>query len=55
MKMSIRTAALMSVLSLTAVPMLVAEPMGTDPRPHPKKPAVSMTAVAYTVLAYFGL
>lgn len=56
MKKFIRTAALMSVLSLTAAPMLIAEPMGTDPRPQgPTKPAVSMTSIAYTVLAYFGL
>lgn len=55
MQKSIRTAALLSILSLTAVPMLLAEPMGTDPRPKGTGISLSWADVAYTVLASFGL
>ncbi len=54
MSKSFRTIALTSVLSLTLTPMLVAEPMGTNPRP-PAASTSSWSARAYTVLAYFGL
>ncbi|GAC1356865.1 MAG: hypothetical protein NVSMB3_03330 [Acidobacteriaceae bacterium] len=55
MMKSIRTAALTSVLALTVSPMLVAEPMGTDPRPKATQPIFSGSILAYTVLAFFGI
>lgn len=53
MKKSIRTFALLSTLTLASAPMMMAEPMGTNPRPFVASP--TMAAIAYTVLAYFGL
>jgi hypothetical protein len=50
MKRSIRTIALMSALTLAAAPMLHAEVMGTNPRPHV---AMSVMEVAYTVFALY--
>lgn len=56
MHKSVRTLALVAVLSLVAAPSMKAERMGGNPRPQ----AVSTTTVSalqvvqYTVLAYFG-
>ncbi len=55
MSKSIRTAALLSALALSTVSMFAREPMGGDPRPQVQTSAVTFSAVAYTVLAYFGL
>ncbi len=53
MNKSVRSIALLSVMTLAALPMFAREPMGTDPRPYAAPPA-SFSTVVYTVLAFFG-
>ncbi len=53
MKKSIYAIVLMSLLTVTAAPVMHAEVMGTNPRPWVVPSPVA--TVAYTVLTFFGL
>ena len=55
MNKSVRTIALMTVLTLTAVPMLKAEPMGTNPRPQEDVPASVWSGFGHGILALLGM
>ena len=55
MKKSIRTIALVSALTFAAAPSVFAAMTGTNPQPRPATPSFSVSDLAYTVLASFGL